>query len=288
MLSNDPILKDLVEILRYIASKEDFIWWATRKNNELSEELKGLATRFLDAANGFSPDPNINGEFRLLQLLSGLNFKTVFDVGTHTGNWALAARQYFPQAKIHAFEISPTTFQMTQQQLQGENFILNNFGLANTTAHVHYKDYEPASAFNTLLNNATFYEYHLSAKTLSANVTTGDAYCDTCQVASIDYLKIDVEGAEHVVVMGFDEMLKARKIRCLQFEYGYQNGDSYFLMKDFFGFLNERGYIVGKVYPDGVEFTNFHYELNNFNSGPQFLAIPAYDTDLIKLLKRHK
>ncbi len=288
MSSNDPILKDLVDILQYIASKEDFIGHASRKNNELSEALKGLATRFLDAANGFSPDPNKNGEFRLLQLLSGLNFTTVFDVGTYTGNWALAARNYFPQAKIHAFELSPTTFPITQQHLQGENFILNNFGLANTTTWANYKDYEPDSAFNTLLNNATFYEYYLAAKDISANVTTGDAYCATCQVESIDYLKIDVEGAEHLVVLGFDEMLKARKIRCVQFEYGYQNSDAYFLMKDFYNFFNERGYIVGKICPDGVEFTNFHYELNNFKSGPQFLAIPAYDTDLIKLLKRHK
>lgn len=288
MSSTDPAMRDLVDILGYIASKDEFIWNITRKDKALSEVLKVLANKLQDGLNDFNYEFSLNGEQLVLERMSKLDFKTIFDVGCNVGNWSLTASQYFPQARIHTFELSQNTFQVAQQRLQGENYILNNFGLSNQTSVIQYKDYGASSVFNTLLNDVEFHDNYIPYTTCEGQITTGDYYCATQQIEFIDFLKIDVEGAEHLVMLGFENMLQAKKIRCLQFEYGYANGDAHFLMKDFFKLLNEKSYIVGKICSDGVEFMNFHYPLNHFLSGPNYLAIPAYDTELINLLKRPK
>jgi hypothetical protein len=71
------------------------------------------------------------------------------------------------------------------------------------------------------------------------------------------------------------------KIRCIQFEYGFANGDAHFLMKDFFKFFEGFGYIVGKIWANGVSFSSFRYDLNQFNSGPNFFAVAKSDHSLI-------
>ena len=54
-------------------------------------------------------------------------------------------------------------------------------------------------------------------------VQTGDAYCTRHRIERIDLLKIDVEGAEHLVLRGFERMLHERRIEVIQFEYGLAN-----------------------------------------------------------------
>jgi hypothetical protein len=68
-------------------------------------------------------------------------------------------------------------------------------------------------------------------------------------------------------------MLLEKRIRALQFEYGYTNGDNNFLMRDFYDLLNEHGFILGPLKPNGVWFMDFDYGMNNFNSGPNFVAV---------------
>jgi hypothetical protein len=51
-------------------------------------------------------------------------------------------------------------------------------------------------------------------------------------------------------------------------------------MKDFFKFFESLGYEVGVLKPAGVIFQSFHYRLNDFDSGPNYVAIRADDCDL--------
>lgn len=55
-------------------------------------------------------------------------------------------------------------------------------------------------------------------------------------IREIDFLKIDVEGAEHLVLRGLEGLLRERRVRFVQFEYG-------------------------KIYPDHVEIRD--YELGD-------------------------
>lgn len=261
-----------------------FVWKFTRKKSGFRRIISVFAELYLDSFNDCCFDFEINGERFLLSTLRSMHFNTIFDVGANVGDWSLIAAEYFPEAAIHAFELSSSTYSTTSSRLSGGKFIVNNVGLSNTPGVVSYKDYGENSGVNTIINSAKFWDGTISLENKESKLTTGDIYCEDRKIDFVDFLKIDVEGAEHLVLQGFDRMLENRNIRVIQFEYGYTHADAKFLMRDFFSFLNARGYIVGKLWADGVEFSDFFYWLNNFKSGPNFVAVRADDIEIINTI----
>jgi hypothetical protein len=84
-------------------------------------------------------------------------------------------------------------------------------------------------------------------------------------------------------LIGFKNAFKERKIRAVQFEYGYINITSKILLCDYYDFFKSYGYIVGKIYPKSVEFRDYAFKHEDF-IGPNFLAIHREDLELIKLV----
>ncbi len=191
------------------------------------------------------------------------------------------AAEHFPNATIHTFELSNLTFEVLAKTLSDARFVNNNCGLSDAEGSIRYKDYGPESKFNTLLGNATYHDDQIAVTEREGLVRTGNAYCQEHGIDQIDFLKVDVEGAEHMVLSGFSELLNNQAIRAVQFEYGYTNGDAHFLMRDFYQLFESHGYQVGKIHRQGVQFQAWSYPLNNFKSGPNFLAVRSTDTELI-------
>jgi FkbM family methyltransferase len=256
-----------------------------RSRNPLARKFAKFCRHYLDYYNDYSYDFFKNGEADLLKKLSPLNFKTIFDVGSNLGEWAKISRSFFRGSRIYCFEISEKTFNNLSNNLRDSAFILNNFGLADKVGYLSYKDYGENSGVNTIIVDVDFHDAHLQPRMVSANLSTGDIYCSDNSIFFIDFLKVDVEGAEHLVLEGFKELLKENKVRVIQFEYGYANGDAKFLMKDFYKFFEQFGYVVGRVQRGGVEFHHWNYELNNFKSGPNFIAVRSSDFEVMDILK---
>lgn len=221
-----------------------------------------------------------NGEHELIKKLSKFKFKTLFDVGCNLGEWASIAESFFPDSDIHTFEISPSSFENSTKRLVKKNFHLNNFGLADKNEEINYKDYGINSQLNTIITNCTFHDSKIPHNVAKGFVKTGDEYCKTKNIKYIDFLKIDTEGAEHLVLKGFSDLLSKQSIRLIQFEYGYANGDAKFLMKDFFDFFRKFGYSVAKLRKK-ILFTEWSYEYNDFKSGPNYIAIKKNDHEIV-------
>jgi FkbM family methyltransferase len=245
-----------------------------------------LCQLYLDAYNGFSYDFYKNGEYQLLLKLSKLDFKTIFDVGSNVGDWALAAKKSFPSSTIHCFEVSSKTYRTLSERLKGSYFIVNNIGLADKCGVFEYKDYGENSGFNTILLNVTCHDKSIPPQLVQGILCSGDIYCAERNIDVIDFLKIDVEGAEHLVLKGFSNLLQKQLIRVIQFEYGYANGDAKFLMKDFFELLKGYGYQIGKVRNGKINFTDWTYQYNDFNSGPNYVAVKKVDSEVISTLSK--
>lgn len=240
----------------------------------------------IDSLRGYSYDFNKNGERELLEKLSGEGFREVFDVGCNVGEWSLTAVKYFAQARIHCFELSASTFRTLSANLKGPNFVLNNMGMGDRDAQVQYKDYGEDSKVNTLLVDATYHDRKLESLIKTATIRAGDSYCAEKGIEQIDFLKIDVEGADHLVLDGFAAMLRRQAIRVVQFEYGYTHGDAKFLMRDFYKLFEQHGYIVGRVQKGGIAFDEWTYKHNDFRSGPNYVAIRKDDAHLRSVLAR--
>jgi len=70
---------------------------------------------------------------------------------------------------------------------------------------------------------------------------------------------------------GFGDMLARNDISLVQFEYGRVNIVNHFLLRDFYAFFRERGYVVGKIFPNYVEFRDYDLMDEDF-LGPNYLA----------------
>lgn len=240
----------------------------------------------IDGLRGYSYDFDRNGERRLLEVLAAVPVRTVFDVGANVGDWSLAAAQALPSATIHCFELSPRTFKTLSARLRGERFRVNNRGMGRESGSISFKDYGENSTVNTILTNATYHDAKLASVSATAQLVSGDDYCREQGIDAIDLLKIDVEGADHLVLEGFAPQLRAKAIRVVQFEYGYTHGDAKFLMRDFYELFAGHGYIVGRLTRRGVSFAPWNYKMNDFRSGPNYVAVRQDDAEIIHLLER--
>ena len=243
-----------------------------------------LAEKYLNFYNGFSYNFTKNGEEDLINKLRLLEPKIIFDVGANIGEWTKIAMKSFPTSMIHSFELSKETYVNLSRNIQSPRVVLNNFGLAAEEGEFTYKDYGENSGVNTILLSATFHDSINKPNLVTAQLRKGDSYCDENQIEFIDFLKIDVEGAEHLVLAGFEKMLKKKAVRLIQFEYGYTNGDSKFLMRDFYEYFENLGYITGRVRKGFITFDQWTYKHNDFNSGPNYVAIRSDDLILKNIL----
>lgn len=243
--------------------------------------LDKAARKYLNYRNNFSYIFTKNGELALMKKLKKLDIKTIFDVGANSGEWAVIAEEVFPRASIHCFEISKTNCEKFKKKNFSNLVRLNDFGLSDAPGVIEYHDFGPGSTVNTIVESANFFK---GSDVILGRVEIGDSYMASNSLSNVDFLKIDVEGAEHLVLSGFKESLILGQIRVVQFEYGFVNGDAHFLMKDFYKMFEECGYIVGKLRKNYVEFQEFNYQLNDFYSGPNFVAVKSSDQEMISIL----
>jgi len=235
---------------------------------------------FLRAYENYDYNIDRNGEAWLLEQLRPLRPRVVFDVGANVGDWSVHAAVALPEATIHAFEPVPDTYgalARSATSLPGR-IIANPFGLSDKDGSLALTVMAEDSTLSSIV---TLHEGE--ARQMDCPVRAGDAYMAEQGIDRIDLLKIDVEGAEPLVLAGFAQALAEGRIDVVQFEYGQANIVTRFLLRDFYAFLERRGYTVGKLYPNRVDFRSYRFEHEDF-IGPNFVAVRAAREDVKKLL----
>ncbi|MCS6855225.1 MAG: FkbM family methyltransferase [Elioraea sp.] len=259
----------------------DRSWLARRLvRDRYSPEARALAEfceRALFAWKNRQYDIRQNGEVRLLERLAPFGLREVFDVGANVGEWAEAACRILPSARVHAFEIAPSPLGQLQARLApfGPRAVVNAFGLGEREGAVTiFVDPEDPTATSTLPLAVEFdpgVQRTKQAERLTASITTGDAYLARHGIATVDLLKIDVEGAEPKVLAGFSEAMASGRVRLIQFEYGWMNAHTGATLKSFYQWLVPLGFRIGKLYPEGVAFKPYAYGDEDF-LGPNYVA----------------
>ena len=176
-----------------------------------------------------------NGEEFLLRQVakSSPNVPIIFDVGANEGQWSLCALGVCPEATIHAFEINPVVAKTLEGGfLRVLNVRTHAFGLSDVSGTVPVRITPDNDTRSTLITGAEVDSTESRISDLP--VVRGDSYLSTNSIDHIDLLKIDTEGAEHLVLSGFQLALKNQQIECIQFEYGRANAVARFLLSDFY------------------------------------------------------
>lgn len=150
---------------------------------------------------------------------------TVIDIGAGVGEETIIFSQLVGAAgKVFAVEAHPKTFSALQYLLHSNklvNVLASNIALAEKTGKVTIEDSDN-SLGNSIVNVS-------SAKTFSVVAETFDEFVYRNDIDEIDLVKMNVEGAEQLIIRGMQKSLSKVKnfaISCHDFR--YNNGESEF------------------------------------------------------------
>lgn len=248
--------------------------------NPFFRTIARLARQYLKWYGNASYKPHKNGERWLLSVLGTESMRIVLDVGANVGEWSRLAAAAFPDATIYSLEIIPSTAATLRERTASTASIKPfELGLADHTGTMTVRFNPAATAHSTY----TDYPHGWEGERIEARVMRGDEFLASQSITDVDVVKIDVEGAEHLVLRGLEAALREQCLRFVQFEYGRVNVLTRFLLKDFYELFAHYGYVVGKIYPDYVDFRDYELGDEDF-LGPNYLACRA-DEPLIPRLR---
>lgn len=241
-----------------------------RRNAALSWVAR-RATSVVRGYHNFDYDSRYNGERYLLSAVGAVTKRPLlFDVGANKGEWALIAVRECADAQVHAFELVPDTARELRKSLAGTpNVTVNAFGLADATETKPVRVMADNTRSTLVMGGVNEVE---ELTKIECQVYRGDEYIEQNQISRIDLLKIDTEGADHLVLKGFSNALADGLIRAIQFEYGRNNIAARFLLTDFYDLLTPHGFLIGKLYPNYVGFKPYSPNDEDF-LGPNFVAV---------------
>jgi FkbM family methyltransferase len=150
-------------------------------------------------------------ESQLMSLFCGYisNGMTVLDIGAHAGIYSLvASRRVGANGKIIAVEASPTTVSVLRRHLQFndcKNIEIIAAAAGDKSDMIEFSYYPDPLAADAFANSIAYAISELRAR---IRMTTID---EICKDLSPGLVKIDVEGAEHLVLKGARRTLEAHK-----------------------------------------------------------------------------
>lgn len=249
-----------------------------RRGNRLSEEVVAAARAVMRGRDGGPSslkDFERNGEARVLRQLGG-SLDVVFDAGANVGDWTMHALNAGAKS-VHCFEISPSTSaSLTARYANDDRVRVNTFGLSDAPGTVtihHYPDHPK-------LTTLTEFPHDAPSEAIDVPVRTGDAYMREAGVDRVDFLKLDVEGAEEQVIDGFREAFERGAIGVVQFEYGQVSILTKYLLRDFYNDMTGYGFEVGRIGRDHVAFSPYDMSMETF-ADSNWLAVHSSRAGLV-------
>lgn len=160
-------------------------------------------------------DVTQNGEAWLLATF-GAQFRRVFDVGAHVGDWSREVLEHCPAVELLAcYEPSPFTCAILRDSLAPDARVeIFECAVSDAPGVLDYYE-QPSAAPTSSLSS----QWSSGATKREVSVVTVDDEMDRLGLDSLDLLKSDAEGYDLHVLRGARAALQRQAIGMVQFEY---------------------------------------------------------------------
>jgi FkbM family methyltransferase len=162
----------------------------------------------------------------------------VFDVGAHKGAYSEYVLSRIPDANCILFEPNNELFAELNKKYNAFNILLGE----TKGVKIFYECLGEADELSSTYKREVFAD--VEHKEDTKKCYTVDAFCESINLDFIDFLKIDVEGAELDVLKGSIKMLREERIMFLQVEYGGTYPDAGITFIDVINFMEPYGYNI--------------------------------------------
>jgi len=203
-------------------------------------------------------DDNIysNGEYYTLKAFLQRG-DVIFDVGANRGQWTSIALCLVIPESIYCFEPVPVSaneaknLHVPHTRVTVENKVVGN--QVADHAFLWYKNSPDIAEMSNLFGRPDVEAaMGIEKEQIFVSGTTIDHYCKENDIDHINFMKVDTEGAEFLVIDGSNEMLEGQMIDFLQFEYGGCFISASITLKKAVETLSQNEYSVFRIVPDGL------------------------------------
>lgn len=204
------------------------------------------------------------------------------DVGSHMGKYCVATSKIVgDEGLVVAIEPLPANFLALQRNMKRNN--LGNmvaFNLAAWAKHCRLKLFVGS---NSATSNVNRHNYACGSVEVQAE-TMDELLINDLNLGRVDWIKIDVEGAEYEVLLGLEETLSRFKPKLIIEVWSKNMGKTknllnrhgYSLIQIFFGQAESEAYVYLYAFPTSPDLFNFHTESARACSeiGAKMVSIP--------------
>jgi len=168
-----------------------------------------------------------------------------FDVGCNAGSFVKVLNSLVAGGSIHCFEPHPV---LSKHVLELYPKIkMNEYCIGNMNGHIDIHIPIHSVGLSSVIRRPVFEQLNQEIVTLNVKCQTLDSYCVENSISSIDFIKIDVEGAEKLVFDGSKNMLSNKKIKAGIFEVGSTLTDAGTSADEICSILQGYGYNIVKT-----------------------------------------
>jgi len=211
-----------------------------------------------------------NNEFRekftreqLLKHVVSVAEPIIFDVGAHHGESVTYMRRLFPKASIFSFEPDPDSFKiLSDSKIEGVSyfnlalsdsdgtlpFYRNKISHTNSLFKVNLDSKDSIGIANaTAEKNSQYFDGFNKAENIQS--IRLDSFTQQYSIERIDLLKIDVQGAESLVLSGGCETLKNTKVVVIEicfFDY-YEHQSAFIDVEQFLSPLGFHLFSISEI-----------------------------------------
>jgi FkbM family methyltransferase len=210
-----------------------------------------------------------NGEFNIAQKFIKRG-DVVFDIGANHGNWTKMVLTLAPLRVIYCFEPIKELCQYISTQFHYRTDLKIVCGvvadqLGETDFYIYKNNPQIAEMSNMFGRPEIEIKMGLNIEKTKARTITIDHLSNIEKLEKINYLKIDTEGAELLVLKGAKAMLERNAIEMIQFEYGGCFKDSKATLREIFQLLGSHNFTIFRILPNGLmHFPVFLDEMENY------------------------
>lgn len=187
----------------------------------------------------------------------------IFDVGSNKGEWTDLILPY--ASEVHLFEPNTIFLHYTMVKYcerTNVKYMADAVTSNDRQSVPFYYFVQENNGLSSIYDNPRWKD--LPRKTDTVTTTTLDDYCKRREVGAIDFVKVDVEGAELDVITGAWKLLKDKKIKFIQIEYSPHWQVPGYNMAHVIEFIAQFGYSLYNMRMERLETFEDDFREENF------------------------
>lgn len=171
------------------------------------------------------------------------------DIGANIGNYTSMLIKLYPDCNVYSFEPHPKSASLLKQRFKNDKIEVFELAVSecdgDAVLYDNNEGTELASLYRAAIDSERSDVFSFCVKKISI-----DSFVKIKAISEIDFMKIDVEGAEIDVIKGCAMTLSEKKIGCIQFEFNEMNIVNKVFLRDIRSLL--RDYVIYRLLPKGM------------------------------------